>query len=250
MSIETRGPITRDQWHRYTFEGARYPGWTSIGKIVDKSEALITWATRKAVAGVLDQVDALPTLLANNDPEEVVKMLAKRSAWDRDKAATRGSTIHDHADRIVQGKVPLNVAPELAGPVAAISEWWAASGWKLRLSEAFVVNTVLGYGGTFDLLAKDEQGRTVIADYKTGRTYPEHRLQLLAYASSEWVTPQGSKVSYPMPPVDRYVILLVDERRVTPVEIEIDDADRAAFQACIPLAAWKKSHDDIRRNAA
>ena len=59
--------ITRDRYHRYTYEGTIYPGWTSIGKIVDKSEALMTWATRRAVAGVLDQLDALPAMLANND---------------------------------------------------------------------------------------------------------------------------------------------------------------------------------------
>lgn len=249
MSIETRGPIKRDQYHRYTFEGVRYPGWTSIGKIVDKSEALITWATRKAVGGVLDQLEALPTMLEHNARDEVVNMLAKRSAWDRDKAAARGTTIHDHADRVVQGLTPEGVTPELAGPVAAVGRWWAASGWTLRLSEAYVVNPTLGYGGTFDLLAKDAEGRTVIADYKSGRTYPEHRLQLLAYASAEWVTPQGSAVSYPMPQVDRYVILLVSDDGVEPVEIEIDDADRAAFQACIPLAAWKKSHESRRRAA-
>lgn len=248
MSVETRGPIKRDQWHRYTFEGVRYPGWTGIGKIVDKSEPLITWATRKAVSGVLDQLDAIPAMLAGNDRQAVVEMLARRSAWDRDRAAARGSTIHDHADRIVRGLAPEGVAEDQAKAVEAIAEWWAGCGWSLRLSEAYVVNPTLGYGGTFDLLARDADGRTVIADWKTGRTYPEHRLQLLAYASAEWVMPAGSKASYPMPAVDRHVILLVDDAMVSPVEVEVTESDRAAFLACIPLSRWKAEHD--RRRAA
>lgn len=244
MTIETRGPIKRDQWHRYTFEGQRYPGWTGIGKSADDgAEGLITWATRKAVSGVLDQLEAIPALLENNARDEVVKLLASRSAWDRDKAAAKGTTIHDHADRIVSGLEPQDVAPEHVKPVAAIAEWWRSCGWTRRLSEAYVVNPTLGYGGTFDLLGKDGDGRTIMADFKTGRFYPKYRLQLLAYAAAEWVMPAGSKVSYPMPPVDRYVVLLVDDAMVTPIEVEPTDEDWEAFRACIPLARWKKTHD-------
>jgi genome maintenance exonuclease 1 len=241
--MKPKPAISRDRYHRYTYEGTIYPGWTSIGKIVDKSEALMTWATRRAVAGVLDQLDALPAMLANNDRTEVINMLAKRSAWDRDKAGSRGSTIHDHADRIVRGLEPVDVAVELRKPVAAIAEWWASCGWTLRLSEAYVVNPALGYAGTFDLLARDQAGLTVLADWKSGRMYPEHRLQLLAYASAQFIAPADSPVAYPMPAVDRHVVLLVTDDGVEPVEVEIDDSDRAAFLACIPLARWKASHE-------
>ena len=247
MSAETRAPIKWDQWHRYTFEGTRYPGWTGIGKSADDgAEGLIVWATRKAVSGVLDQLGAIPSMLENNARDEVVKLLASRSAWDRDKAKDRGTTIHDHADRIVRGLEPAGVSDEHRKAVAAISEWWAGSGWSCRLSEAYVVNPTLGYGGTFDLLARDAEGRTVMADFKTGRMYPKYRLQLLAYASAEWVMPSEAKVSYPMPAVDRYVVLLVDDAMVTPMEVEPTERDWAAFRACIPLAEWKAEHSGRR----
>ena len=54
----------------------------------------------------------------------------------------------------------------------------------------------LGYGGTLDLLAYDETGRTVLADVKTGRSvYSETRLQLLAYGEAALIAPQGSPVA-------------------------------------------------------
>lgn len=242
--------ITRDRWHRYTYQGVVYPGWTSIGKIVDKSDALMIWAARQAVAGVIDQIDALPVLLANNRKEEVVKMLASRSAWDRDRAASKGTTIHEHADRICQGLEPVDVRPEHAKHVVALREWWESCGWTRRISEAYVVNTTLGYGGTFDLLARDEDGLTVLADIKTGETYPEHRLQLLAYGTAEWIAPQDSPVAYPMPKVDRYAVLLAHEDSVETVWIEMEELDHEALRSCIPLARWKKRHEKKWRAAA
>jgi hypothetical protein len=53
-----------------------------------------------------------------------------------------------------------------------------------------------------------------------------------------------SLVVYPMPRVDRHVILLLRENEVEAVELDITDEDRAAFAACIPLAKWQKAHDD------
>jgi hypothetical protein len=244
--------IWRDEdSHVYTYEGKEYPGVTGIIKVVDKSAPLMTWAARQAVAGVLDQVDALPTMLANNDKATLVQMLAKRSTWDRDKAAKRGTDIHEHAANIVSGLELGTVSPEHRKMVAAVQEWWASSGWKLRLSEAFVVHPTLGYGGSFDLLAYDENGKTVLGDFKTGDTYPEHRLQLAAYGDAELVAPQGSPKAYPMPTVDRHVILLITDTKVKSVELHIDDEDRAAFRACIPLSRWNKAHaNDWKRRAA
>lgn len=242
--------ITRDRFHRYTFEGTTYPGVTGIIGIVDKSDVLMTWATRQAVSGVLAQLDALPALLANNDRTEVVNMLAKRSSWDRDKAATRGSDIHEHADRINTGSPLGPVAPEHVPQVEAYREWWEGSGWTLRLSEALVIDPGMGYGGTFDLLARDEEGRTVLADLKTGKgIYPEYRLQLAAYGMASLVAPQGSPVTYPMPRIDRYAVLHLTDRMEV-VELGITDEDRDAFRACIPLSRWKASHEKKWRAAA
>jgi len=39
--------ITRDRWHHYTYAGQTYPGVTSILRVLDKSDALMAWASRK-----------------------------------------------------------------------------------------------------------------------------------------------------------------------------------------------------------
>jgi hypothetical protein len=245
--------IARDRFHRYTYEGVTYPGVTSIIKVVDKSKPLMKWAAKQAVAGVLDQVDALPSLIKNNRRETLVNMLADRSSWDRDKAAVKGTDIHAAADLIVRGEPVPDLDPQYTAHAEVFTEWWAASGWRLRLSEAVVINPTLGYGGTFDLLAYDENGQTIMADYKTGETYTEHRLQLAGYGNAEFVAPMGSLVAYPMPRVDRYMILLLHEDEVEEVPLDIDDLDWQAFQSCIPLSKWQKAHDKdwlLRKKAA
>jgi len=239
--------ITRDRYHRYTHQGVTYPGVTGIIGVMGKGEGLMTWACRQAVSGVLDQLDTLPSMLANNDREKVVNMLAARSAWDRDKAANRGSDIHDHADRIVTGQALGKVSADHAPQVDAYRAWWESSGWTLRTSEAFVLHPDIGYGGTFDLLARDEEGRTVLADLKTGKgVYPEYRVQLAAYGMATLIARPEDTATYPMPAIDRYVVLHLTDR-VRVIDLDVGDLDRQAFRDCVSLTRWKDAHDTWKR---
>jgi hypothetical protein len=231
--------ITRDRWHRYTHEGQTYPGVTSVLRVLDKSDALMAWASRNTAEAALAQLDHLASLRDTVGPEGVIKALTARSAWKRDEAAAAGSDIHGLAERIARGEPLLEVPPVIRARVEAYAAWWATSGWRVRLAEAFVVEPTLGYGGTLDLLAYDEAGRTVVADVKSGaNVYPETRLQLLAYGEAALIAPQGSPTAYPMPNVDRYVVLHVTDAGVRVIDVEVDDEDRAAFRACLPLARW------------
>lgn len=238
-SMKPKPAITRDRYHRYTHLGITYPGVTSIIKVVDKSDALIGWASRNTAEAALAQLDHLASLRDTVGPEGVIKALTARSAWKRDEAAAVGSDVHGYAERIARGE-PFAVLPEsIMVRVEHYAEWWRTSGWRLRLAEAFVVDTTAGYGGTIDLLAYDEQGRTVLADVKTGANlYPETRLQLAGYAGAGLIAPQGSPTAWPMPTIERTVVLHVTERGVEVVEVELDDTDREAFRSCIPLSRW------------
>jgi len=243
--------IARDRWHRYTYEGVTYPGVTSIVKIIDKSDALMRWASRLTAEAALDQLEALPDMVRKNGPAGVVRLLTDQSAWRRDEAASIGTAIHEFAERVANGDDLGEVPYSIRTRVHHYVDWFAASGWKRRITEALVVNPTAGYGGTLDLLAYDEAGRTVLADVKSGKgIYPETRLQLLAYGEAEFIAPQGSPTAYPMPAVDRYVVLHVTEAGVEPIELELNDDDRAALAACIPLSRWKAAHEKKRRAAA
>ena len=239
-STKAQLAITRDRYHRYTYEGVTYPGVTGIIRVLDKSDALIAWASRNTAEAALAQLDHLASLRDTVGPEGVVKALTARSAWKRDEAAAYGSEIHAHAERIANGEETEDAIPEaIRERVTRYAEWWATSGWRKRLAEAFVIDPEVGYGGTLDLLAFDEQGRTVLADVKSGKdVYAETKLQLAAYGMARLIAPQDSPAAYPMPLVERYVVLHVTDEGVRVIDLDVTDADRAAFRACIPLSAW------------
>ncbi len=238
--------ITRDRYHRYTYQGKTYPGVTGILKVLDKSDALMAWAARNTAEAALSQIDSLASLRANVGDEGVIKALTARSGWKRDEAAAIGSRIHELAQLVVEGKT-LGVDDSFLPHVMQYRAWWATSGWKLRLAEGFVINPDWGYGGTFDLLAYDETGKTVLADVKTGSSvYPETRLQLAAYGAATLIAPPTSPVAYPMPTVDRYVVLHVTGNNLRAIDVEVTDVDRFAFLAAVELAHWREARGKER----
>jgi hypothetical protein len=236
--------ITRDRWHRYTYAGQTYPGVTSILRVLDKSDALMAWASRNTAEAALAQLDHLPSLRDTVGPDGVIKALTARSGWKRDEAAALGSAVHELADLIVRGEPLPGGTSEVASRMAeAWAAWWQTSGWRHRLSEAFLVHPQLRYGGTLDLLAYDEQGRTTLADTKTGSVYPEVRLQLTGYGlPGTLVQPQGLSEVWPMPPIERYVVLDTKEAGVRVIDLDIGAEDVEAFRACLPLHHWRTNH--------
>lgn len=242
--------ISRSADHQYTFEGVTYPGVTGILKVIDKSDALMAWAARNTAEAAIAQLDNLPSLLATVGPEGVRKALTSRSSWQRDEAAALGTEVHRLADLVVTGKPTPSMTETTRSRVLHYAEWWQKSGWTLRLSEAMVVypDLACGYGGTFDLLARDKDGRTVLADIKTGKAvYHEAVLQMAAYGMAKYVQPAPTETFavptkvYPMPRPDRYVILHVTAEGVRPVEVNIGTPEMMAFLACRELHAWRES---------
>lgn len=251
--IPDNAKITRSPDHHYTYLGETYPGVTGLLKVIDKSDALMSWAARNtAEAAVLlastidgDGKNSLSGLVDTVGVEGAVKALTARSAWKRDEAAALGTEVHNLADLVVRGE-PTPAMPEITrSRVLKYAEWWKGSGWTLRSSEAEVVNTVEGYGGTIDLLARDPDGKTVLADIKTGKAiYWEAVLQLCAYSRAEVIQHAGRV--FPMPVVDRYVILHVTANEVRPVEVPVGGLEWQAFLACMDLTRWRESQKGAR----
>lgn len=237
--------IVRTQDHRYIYQGQTYPGVTGILKVLDKSDALMAWASRNTAEAALElfRSGSLQSMLETVGPGGTVKAMTSRSTWKRDEAADLGSEVHRLADLYINGTKLPDGLPEAVGTrVDRYAQWWESSRWTLRLSEALVVHPQMGYGGTFDLLARDADGRTILADIKTGKAvYHEAVLQLAAYGMAELVAPAGSPVAYAMPRPDRYVILHVTLEGVREVEVPIGAAEQVAFSACCDLAGWRKT---------
>ena len=99
-----------------------------------------------------------------------------------------------------------------------------------------------GYGGTFDLLCYDADGKTVLADLKTGKgVYREAALQLAAYGAAELVSPMGSQDVYPMPVPDRHVVIHVTREGVREIEVAVGSSEFTAWWACLDLYRWTET---------
>jgi hypothetical protein len=233
--------ITRSADHYYTFDGVTYPGVTGILKVLDKSGPLMNWAARMTAEAAVAALPGLPALLESVGPEGVVKALTARSAWKNEEARDLGTDVHAMADLVATGQALPPMSETTLKRVDAYEQWWRASGWQLRASEYAVVNVTMGYGGTGDLLCYDRDGRTVLADIKTGKgVYHETALQLAAYGNAEWLD-TGDGSLYAMPQVDRYAVIHVLADRVKEIDVIVGKAEVEAFRACMALDRWVKS---------
>lgn len=231
--------ITRSPDHHYTYRGVTYPGVTGILKVLDKSDALMAWASRMTAEAAMMLHPQFDAILAATGPDGLRKALTERSGWKRDESASLGSEVHTLADQLVRG-LTLEIPERSAGHVEHYKNWWLASGWIIRLTEAALVNPEIGYGGTLDLLCYDRDGKTVLADIKTGRNvYSEAALQLTAYGMATWI--EAPNAVYGMPAVDRYVIIHVTADGVKEIEVPVGDLERSAFRACVELAKWRET---------
>lgn len=234
--------ISRSADHRYTYQGKTYPGTTSvIGVAINKSDALVPWSAKITAEVAVELLDTLPTLRASVGDQGVINALKAASLERRGEAAKLGSIIHGLADDFIQGRALPADMPELHRKyIDGYSEWWRVSGWSLRASEALLVNPEWGYGGTLDLLARDRDGATVLADIKTGKgVYREAVLQLTAYGAAQLIQTEAGV--FAMPHVDRYVILHVTADGVREVEVNVTSLEQVAWGACLDLYQWTES---------
>lgn len=180
--------VTGNGWNAkraYVYQGREYPTVTTILKAINKP-ALVGWAA-KSVATYAATNHQQISAIASEDPTAAIDLL-KGTPWrERDKAASLGSRVH----RLLEGD-GTGASPEEQPFVDAWAAWLAATGTEIIAQEVPVVNTVMGYGGTADLIAR-ANGKIGLLDIKTGSTvadrdgqvYPEIRLQLAAYAAAD-----------------------------------------------------------------
>ena len=232
--------ITRDRYHRYTYAGQTYPGVTSILRVLDKSDALMAWASRNTAEAALAQLDHLASLRDTVGPEGVVKALTARSAWKRDEAAAAGSDIHGLAERIARGEPLPDVSPVIRARVEAYAAWWAGVGlahpagrglrrrarrWATAAPSTCSPTTrPAGPSSPTSRAARTSTQRRGCSCWPTGRPPSSPR--------------RAVPLAYPMPTIERYVVLHVTDAGVRVIDVEVDDDDRAAFRACLPLSRW------------
>jgi hypothetical protein len=148
---------------------------------------LNAWIANETAGYAYDHVEQWKDL----PRDEMIDLVAKAANRTRDRAAWRGSTVHEMIVDIALGKpiderlVADDVKPFLPGMVAMVRD--------LRLHpevvEAVVFDQTLGYGGTFDCIAHTVKGRGFL-DFKTRKkpdAYDEEAAQIAAYAKAEYM---------------------------------------------------------------
>jgi hypothetical protein len=222
--LATTRAIERTNGHLYTYVDAEgrhgpYPGATAITGLQDSLggvDGLMTWGVNLA----LDEVERHKDF--SQEEWAGIRSLALAA---KNKPRDLGTAIHAVCDQINRG-IPPNmftdgVAPYIAQYGAALFQ----KGIRVLASERFVVNTDIGFGGTYDSIVEID-GETGPLDVKSGKEKPSQRLQLTALSMGQWHGEAGLEAE-PMPAMSGVgFILLLRPDGYELVRHEITDADR------------------------
>ncbi len=173
---------THGKGHSYYDGQHKLDGVTTLLSEGYPKPALVNWAANTTASYAVDHWDEL----ARATVSDRIKKLKTARFAERDRAARRGTEVHQLAEKLIQDE-QVNVPDELAGHVESYVSFLDI--WKPRpvLVESVVANRQWRYAGTLDMVIDLPDGRRMVADIKTTRSgiYPETSYQLAAYAGAE-----------------------------------------------------------------
>lgn len=233
--------VFQESGHRYALDGKSVPSVTTLTGLLDKP-ALPKWAARSAAEWCANNPDMLATL----GHAAYVEAAAGAPWAKRDKAAERGTRIHDAAEALITtGEI--TPADEDDRPLIEMAadflDRWDATP-ILTESLVFADDPWFPYAGRLDSVARLRDGSVWLLDYKTGGVYDEHALQMAGYLGcTHYVSPDGTDVR--MPEIDRVGIVQIkaDHWHLFPVDITQDT--RRAFSALLTLYPIRKGPSQI-----
>lgn len=189
--------------HRYKLDGEWVTGVTTLMNNGIPKPALVPWAART----VAEYVEANPQEVERlRGTGQLKTTLAQVHDLMKEKAALRGTEIHDLGQRYLDGEeveIPDAHAPEVMGLVDFIE----AMELRPLVVEKSLGNRVDGYAGRVDFIGTSphlHDGRPVLIDWKTSnRVYGDTALQCAAYARAEfWVADDDPETEHPVPVID------------------------------------------------
>ena len=158
------------------------PSVTTITKVL-AAPSLIEWLRREAAIAAV----TTPRLHAESDDQFVERVLAVDAESVADAAKQLGSDIHDAIEKVLSGKMHFVDEPFNLNFLQPACTAVARAG-HVTAAEKILVGD--GYAGKTDCIAENDEAITVF-DFKTtgakklpDKSYPEHRLQLAAYAAA------------------------------------------------------------------
>jgi hypothetical protein len=230
----------------YRWNGVDYPSVTSIRKMAGQSINLVQWQINQVIARAMTEHDTLEKMLRESPEAATASWLRKATTAARDAAANVGTQVHDAA---AAGLRLDQVGPEVAPMLRQYRSWIDDTGANVLVAEKQVFNLTVGYAGTFDMIARFPNGQLWMIDLKTGKgTYPDHALQLEAYARAEIVGEDDQidrdATEYLKQVTGRAILHLQPEGWTFKV-IPQSNETWVAFRGLLAFARWMYDHPAI-----
>jgi hypothetical protein len=105
----------------------------------------------------------------------------KIACEERDAAASRGTEVHELAERYMLGDEVSGSTDEINKHLMSFEKFWLEKEVQLIETELFMWHKDVPWAGTCDIIAKID-GKYSIIDIKTGNYYKSHEIQLNMYA--------------------------------------------------------------------
>ena len=105
----------------------------------------------------------------------------KIACEERDKAADRGTEVHELAEKFMHGEIVESDNEEICKHLMSFEKFWLENEVQLIETELFMWHKDVPWAGTCDIIAKIN-GQYCIIDIKTGNYYKSHEIQLNMYA--------------------------------------------------------------------
>lgn len=250
--LATTRSIERSTGHLYTYrEGDQrfgpFPGATAITGLQDSlggSDGLLTWAVNLALDEVQRGLPSLQALVRSDDQESGWSGLRQRALQAKNRPRDLGTAIHAAIDQFNHGIPPQMFTDGVAPYVAQYGAALYQKDIRILGSERYLVNTDIGFGGTYDSLVEIDGERGPL-DVKSGKEKPSQRLQLTGLSMGQYHGEAGMEAE-PMPELSGVgFILLLRPDGYELVRHEITDEDREHFIELVRMyhriRAWASS---------
>lgn len=230
-----------ENYHRYKIDGQWAIGVTTALKGVPK-EALKYWSAGVVADFALSNLRQVSWTLESAGYGPARKMLTALPNEKRDTAGTRGTLVHELAERYIRDE-EIEVSDEVMPYVQAYAAYISDFNPIPVHEELVVANRAHMYAGRLDSIQQVPSLGLIQVDYKTSKgVYGEHALQCTAYEHAEVYVDQDGNEK-PMIQVDGSYILHIQPGTYDLIPAQSDAAVFKKF-----LAALENYRENVQSN--